>query len=90
MTNILDRLVHSSTTSGEWSSPPVTGTKPPPLYNFSFTKIDNRRAVVFGGLTSEGALGDAYVLELDKLVHHRCRKAANKTSNIYSVSCLLV
>jgi len=50
--------------------PPVTGTKPPPLYNFSFTKIDNRRAVVFGGLTSEGALGDAYVLELDKLVDH--------------------
>ena len=48
----------------------MTGTKPPPRYNFSFTKIDNRRAVVFGGLTCEGAVGNAYVLELDKLVHH--------------------
>jgi len=47
----------------------VTGTKPPPRFNFTFTKIDERKAVVFGGLTSEGALGDTYVLELDKMVH---------------------
>ena len=47
----------------------MTGTQPPPCYNFSFTKIDDRRAVVYGGLTSEGALGDACILELDKLVH---------------------
>ena len=54
--------------SGEWSSPSVTGTKPPPLVWFSFTKIDHRRAVVYGGWDGEKALGDAYVLELDKLV----------------------
>ena len=62
--------VRSSTASGEWSCPPVTGTQPPPRYNFSFTKIDDRRAdVVYGGLTSEEALGDACILELDELVH---------------------
>ena len=56
-----------STVTGEWSSPAVTGTKPPPLSDFSFTKVDSRRAVVYGGLTGSGG-GDAYVLELDKWV----------------------
>ena len=60
----------SSIASGEWSFPSVTGTKPSPRYNFSFTKIDDRRAVVYGGQTSEGSLGDAYVLELDNLVYY--------------------
>ena len=46
----------------------MTGTKPPPLSNFSFTKVDSRRAVVYGGATDRGRSGDAYVLELDKWV----------------------
>ena len=47
----------------------MTGTTPPPLEGFSFTKVDRRRAVVYGG-TTRGiqALGDAYVLELDMWV----------------------
>ena len=58
-----------STVTGEWSSPAVTGTKPPPLSDFSFTKVDSRRAVVYGGETAGGAVkGDAYVFELDKWV----------------------
>ena len=56
-----------STVTGEWSSPAVTGTKPPPLSGFSFSKVDSRRAVVYGGFTGEPS-GDAYVLELDKWV----------------------
>ena len=55
--------------SGKWSFPAVTGTKPPPLSNFSFTKVDSRKAVVYGGMTDgPEAAGDAYVLELDNLV----------------------
>ena len=64
-----------STVTGEWSSPAVTGTKPPPLSQFSFTKVDSRRAVVYGGhmkvyggFTGGESSGDAYVLELDKWV----------------------
>ena len=57
-----------STVTGEWSSPAVTGTKPPPLSLFSFTKVDSRRAVVHGGTTVGQISGDAYVLELDKWV----------------------
>ena len=54
--------------AGEWSCPTETGTKPPPLTWFTFTKVDKRRAVVYGGYTGEGLCGDAYVLELDKWV----------------------
>ena len=57
-----------STVAGEWLSPAVTGTKPPPLSLFSFTKVDSRRAVMYGGATGRGSSGDAYVLELDKWV----------------------
>ena len=56
-----------STVTGEWSSPAVTGTKPPPLAGLSFTKVDSRRAVVYGGFTHQYS-GDVYVLELDKWV----------------------
>ena len=74
---IIVQLVHDntvlscmflSTVTGEWSSPVVTGTKPPALSVFSFTKVDSRRAVVYGGGTGRRTSGDAYVLELDKLV----------------------
>ena len=54
--------------AGEWSSPTETGTKPPPLAWFTFTKVDKRRAVVYGGHTEGEVCGDAYVLELDKWV----------------------
>ena len=57
-----------STVTGEWSSPAVTGTKPPPLAAFSFTKVDSRRAVVYGGQAGVKMYGDAYILELDKWV----------------------
>lgn len=46
----------------------MTGTKPPPVFAFSFTKIDSKRAVAYGGCGSRGTSGDAYVFELDKWV----------------------
>ena len=55
--------------TGKWSSPAVTGTNPPPLAHFSFTKVSGRNAVVYGGLTAERNTSDVYVLDLDKLVH---------------------
>ena len=78
--NILLSCMFLSTVTGEWSSPVVTGTKPPPRAWFSFTKVDSRRAVVLyggytgvgsatgGGMTDSEESGDAYVLELDKWV----------------------
>ena len=59
--------------SGKWSLPAVTGTTPPPLEGFSFTKVDHRRAVVYGGRTDGAVNCHAYVLELDNWVcEHLC------------------
>ena len=64
-----------STVTGEWSSPAVTGTKPPPHSILSFTKVDSSRAVVYGGWTGGAENADAYVLDLDKWVRriYNCR-----------------
>ena len=35
--------------SGTWSSPTISGTRPPPCSFFSITKVDEDNAVLFGG-----------------------------------------
>ena len=55
--------------SGMWSSPEVSGTRPPPCKDCSFTMIDERYAVMFGG-TQPGpkATNDMYMLDVIKMV----------------------
>ena len=55
--------------TGTWSSPPITGTRPPPCTQFSFTKIDEQHAVLFGG-QGHGRLvtNNAYLIDLKKMV----------------------
>ena len=64
------RLTHFCSVTvlaGVWAVQPTTGDKPPPLCGHTFTKIDHRRAVVFGGDT--GSLtNDSYVLDTETWV----------------------
>ena len=54
---------------GTWSSPPITGTRPPPCAYFSFTKIDEQHAVLFGGQGQGGHVtNNAYLIDLKKMV----------------------
>ena len=54
---------------GTWSSPPMTGSRPPPCYNFSFTTVDGNRAVVFGGAQPGcGIVNDVYILDFSDMV----------------------
>ena len=48
--------------SGTWSSPEVSGIRPPPCKDCSLTMIDERYAVMFGG-TQPGpkATNDVYI-----------------------------
>ena len=39
---------------GVWSSPVMSGSRPPPCRNFTFTSIDKHRALLFGGFLPEG------------------------------------
>ena len=54
--------------AGVWSAQPTTGEKPPPLESHSFTKIDQHRAVVFGGFTGNKETNDTYVLDMETWV----------------------
>ena len=58
-----------STLTGTWSSPTLRGTRPPPCGNFSLTKIDDHRAVLFGGISpSEWSTNEVYILDLTGMV----------------------
>ena len=37
-----------------WSSPNVSGDKPPPLSNFTLSKIANEKVMLYGGKTAQG------------------------------------
>ena len=58
----------SPTLSGTWSSPTVTGTRPPPCSHFSFTMVDESHAVLFGGHSGSGRTNDVYMLDLSRMV----------------------
>ena len=51
-----------------WSVPHTTGEKPPPMARHTFTKVDHRRAVVFGGSLGGGKTNDTYVLDMETWV----------------------
>ncbi len=57
--------------SGIWSSPTVTGTKPPPCTNFSLTRVDDYHAVLFGGSggPTHGSMNSVYILDFTKMVN---------------------
>lgn len=58
--------------AGVWSSPVATGKRPPPCSGFSFTLIDNRRAVMFAGYHPElGQTNDTYTIDLQSMVCKR-------------------
>ena len=55
--------------SGEWSSPAASGTPPPPLEGFSFTLINKKEALLFGGGRDGGQYSnDIYCFDIDRNV----------------------
>ena len=49
---------------GEWTSPTVTGKRPPPICNFTLTSITNTTAILFGGnIGNYISSSDVYIFE---------------------------
>ena len=49
---------------GEWTSPTVTGDRPPPIDSFTLTSMTNTTAILFGGHIGAGRFSnDVYVFE---------------------------
>ena len=54
---------------GTWSSPTVTGTRPPPCHGSTLTMVDGHRVVLFGGRGSGfRSYQHVYILDLQKMV----------------------
>ena len=52
-----------------WSSPPTTGSRPPPCAGFSFTAIDSHRGVLFGGYSpGRGRINDIHIINMQTMV----------------------
>ena len=55
--------------TGVWSSPVTTGDRPPPCSGFTFTAVDDRRAVVFGGFNrGVERINTMYIIDLITMV----------------------
>ncbi|XP_019862647.1 PREDICTED: kelch domain-containing protein 4-like [Amphimedon queenslandica] len=62
--------------TGEWTSPTVTGDRPPPIAVFTLTSITNTTAILFGGCDGYRYSNDVYVFEFtDTSV--KCTKFSN-------------
>ena len=62
--------VSSIPTAGVWSCPATTGKRPPPCSAFTFTAVDDRRAVVFGGRNiKQGRMNDVYIIDFHTMVY---------------------
>ena len=48
---------------GEWTSPTVTGDRPPPIFAFTLTSVGNTTAIMFGGEIGDRYSNDVYVFE---------------------------
>ena len=47
----------------------MTGTRPPPCRDFSFTMVDDSHAVLFGGYNlGSRFINDVYMLDLSRMV----------------------
>lgn len=52
--------------SCEWIIPELTGIRPPPCAAFSFTRVDQHRAVLFGGRQLEERTDQLHILDMEK------------------------
>ena len=48
---------------GEWTSPTVTGDRPPPIDDFTLTSITNTTSLLFGGDIGDRLSNDVYTFE---------------------------
>ncbi len=54
---------------GNWSVPEFRGERPPPCSNFTFTKVDQYRAVYFGGMVAGGHMVNTlYLIDFRSMV----------------------
>ena len=63
------KTVSSISTAGVWSCPATTGDRPPPCDGVTFTAVNDRRTVLFGGYNGQqGRMNDVFIIDLSTMV----------------------
>ena len=75
--------------SGTWSSPNVTGERPPPCSTFTFTSVGEKRAALFGG-RSELAIGNLFIVELSRHLVVCGGKIHTHITDTHSYICIIL
>uniref|UniRef100_A0A1X7TT81 Uncharacterized protein n=1 Tax=Amphimedon queenslandica TaxID=400682 RepID=A0A1X7TT81_AMPQE len=65
----------------QWISPTVTGDRPPPIYSFTLTSINNSSAILFGGATANGDSNNVYILNFTN-TSVNCSKLSNPGGSV--------
>ena len=52
-----------------WSSPEVKGERPPPCAQFTLTKVDQHRAIQFGGRQPSRNMNNVYLFNFRNMVN---------------------
>ena len=61
--------LHTEIPLGTWSCPTTTGNIPPPCSDLTFTALDSRRAVLFGGWNDQqDHMTDVYIIDIATMV----------------------
>lgn len=62
---------YNYTCIGTWNCPATTGEIPPPCALFTFTGIDERRAVLFGGFNEKQRhMNHVYIIDFHTMVRY--------------------
>ncbi|XP_019856586.1 PREDICTED: kelch domain-containing protein 1-like isoform X2 [Amphimedon queenslandica] len=66
----------------EWTSPTVTGDRPPPINSFTLTSITNTTAILFGGdIDQDNESNDVYTFEFANM-SVKCTKLSNPGGSV--------
>lgn len=52
--------------SDQWKSPTVKGDRPPPIYGFTLSAINNNTGILFGGTVDGKTSSDVYIFEFTR------------------------
>ena len=79
--------IYTGVCTGVWSCPVTTGDTPPPCSGFTFTAVDDRRAVLFGGYNvEEGKMNSVYIIDLLTMVNYFHRGVKGACPHLFNYS----
>ena len=82
MRSLYPIIIALTVCTGVWSCPATTGDRPPPCAGFTFTTVDDRRGVLFGGKNEMSRMNSVYIIALLTMVKYSSLMSYHSHVNI--------